>query len=131
MRTKKESLTITNEFRKKFKSDMSTNAVHAILLSRDVLDADNDPLTMEVLDTKIFRAVTQSNPLKQPYLDGIQVKFYQKSGTIVDKLICNMVRSSFRAYVKRTKRGILCSKVNNLDSIGHCRPIGQCNISYR
>lgn len=61
---------------KRFKSDMSINQVQAILLSRDIIDEDNDLPTKEVF--KIFEAMKQINQLKAPGSDGIQAILYQK-----------------------------------------------------
>lgn len=111
MRTKKESSTSTNEFWRRFKSDMSINPANVIPLSRDVKDVDNDPLTMEVSDAKIFEAMNKVNPLKAPCPDGMEAIFYHKNWTIISKLVCNIVRLFCGTYVKRTIQDMHYSKL--------------------
>lgn len=60
------SKTITDKFRKRYKSNISTHPMQTIPLSRDIYKCSNELLTMEVSDAKIFEAVNQINPLKSP-----------------------------------------------------------------
>lgn len=52
------------------------NPVQSILLSRDITEADNEWLIMDVKDEEIFEAKRQINPLKTLCPDGMQAIFY-------------------------------------------------------
>lgn len=51
--------------------------------TRDLTEADNDTLTMDVSDEEILEAVKQMNAFKAPGPDGIQATFYIKSWNII------------------------------------------------
>lgn len=80
LKTKKELCRVIKKvFRKRSKLDQSINLSQAISLSRDLSEANDDMLIMEVSDEEIFEAVKLINPLKAPGLDDMQVIFNCKS----------------------------------------------------
>lgn len=83
---------ITKEFRKRVKSDVSSN-LELPVSSRDIKEVDNELLTMEVSDVEILEAVKHINALKTPGLKGMQAISYKKRWNIIGISVA-MVRFS-------------------------------------
>lgn len=78
-----------NEFLRRFKSNIKINPIQAIQLSIDIIEVDNDSLTMEVSDEDILEAAKQINLLKTSGPNDMQAIFYHKNWYIIGKFVCN------------------------------------------
>lgn len=75
--------TITNEIQKKSKLDTSTDVGRSISLSKDIIEAENEILTIESSDMEILKAVKHIKSLKAPGPDDKQVVFCRKCWRII------------------------------------------------
>lgn len=56
---------------------MSINLAQEIFLSRDITEADNELLTMNVWNANILEAMKQNNPMKDQSPNGMQVSYHK------------------------------------------------------
>lgn len=93
---------ITKEFQKKFNDEITVNPLQAVPLSKDIMEANNDLWTKDVLDEEILEVVKQYDFPKTPNPDRMQDIFYQKYWDVVGKFVCKMVKFFFNSnHAKR------------------------------
>lgn len=102
---------------------MTTNTWQAIPLSRQVTEADNVFLTMDISDEEIYELVKQFHPLKAPGSDDMQVVLFQKSWIVIGKSVCHIVKSLFNSghmfkEINRTHITLIL-KIVKSDSVNH------------
>lgn len=94
------------------------NPLQAILLSRDITDANNEFLMKDITDEKTLEAVKQINTLKAPGPRWYVSFFYQKNRDIVGSLIFvsgYMLKELNRTYIT------LIPGTANPDNVKHYR----------
>jgi hypothetical protein len=95
----------------------------------------NEDLCKAYSDEEIRVALFQMGPTKAPGPDGFPAMFYQVHWELVQKDVCDAVRSFFGGgdipdgfYDSVI---VLITKVTNLKHLSKFRPISLCNVLYK
>ncbi|XP_072077755.1 uncharacterized protein [Arachis hypogaea] len=100
-----------------------------------VTDNMNRELMKEVPDQEIKEATFSLGSPKAPGPDGLNGLFFQKHWAIIEKEVCEAVKSFFQEGILPSSIGdtiiVLVPKVNYPETLNQLRPISCCNFIYK
>lgn len=92
-------------------------------------------LEMNFMPDEVKGALFSMDPFKAPGSDGFHASFFQKSWSVVQDSLSNMVLAVLRGSALPSSVGeiliMLIPKVSVLESLNQFRPISLCNVVFK